>query len=67
MRTLKHPIRAGEKTCAEVPGVFCTHLRTRMDGHNPVCSLYGTPLFEGEGEVEGWLVRCAQCLEEDVA
>ena len=56
--TLKIKIECGEKTCASVPGEFCTFLRVDWPGHNPTCHFFGKKL-----EDTGWVMRCSECLE----
>ena len=65
MRTLKINVRCGEKTCAEAPGRFCRFFGARIDGSQPGCALFGAPLFDENGGVEGWIQRCFDCLEAD--
>lgn len=62
MRTLKLEINCGEKTCAAEPKVFCTFLRSRMDGSNPFCHLFEQRLRDTNGDGMGWVLRCKECL-----
>jgi hypothetical protein len=65
-RTVKLDLRCGEKTCAAEVGVFCTFLRCRMDGRDPVCSLFNKPLTDSTGDIVGWLLRCEECLKAEL-
>jgi hypothetical protein len=67
MRTLQVEIRCGKKSCAEKPGVFCQFLRARADGSQPNCALFGKRVFDKDGDILDWLLRCDEChkAEED--
>jgi hypothetical protein len=53
-------IEHGEETCAVSPGKFCRFLGSKKFGTVPVCMLYDKELFE----VDGWVDRCHECMEE---
>lgn len=56
----------GETTCAREYGVMCEHIRARMDGYEPRCRIFQCRLFDKNGDIMGWLLRCPECLLAEV-
>lgn len=55
-------LECGERTCASKPGEFCRFLVAKADGSWPRCVLFGQYVFDGDGSIQGWLLRCSECL-----
>lgn len=73
---VKQEVRCGEKTCARELGVFCPYVRNSHCGKYWVCTLfrsideyhiddYPTSLYDAQGGIEGWLLRCEACLHAE--
>jgi hypothetical protein len=60
-------INSGEKTCAKEKGVFCHYLKSRIDGFDPVCSLFDRRIYDKDGSIMGWLLRCKECIDSELS
>jgi hypothetical protein len=59
-------IECGETTCASEPGKFCRFVGTKCFGTEFRCLIFFDAAGNGQKllEKDGWLQRCAQCLQE---
>ena len=63
IKRLTIEIECGEDTCASTPGHFCIYRGARIDGSEPACDLFRKRLYDKNGDIEGWLLRCKECKE----
>jgi hypothetical protein len=54
-------LNCGKDTCAKAFGDFCQYLTSRRGGYVPQCLLFNECLFDSNGDVLGWLLRCEKC------
>jgi hypothetical protein len=56
-------LNCGSDSCAKAKGEFCQFFMSSFTGYSPRCALFDEPLFDGEGDVRGQIMRCQQCRE----
>jgi hypothetical protein len=70
-KILKIEIECGEKTCAIEPKKFCHYFGTVKFGSIPTCCLFPSKdkdrPWTDLKEVDGWAMRCADCLKAETA
>jgi hypothetical protein len=59
-------INCGKDSCAKERGVFCQFLVSRMGGSDPRRYLFDELLYDSDGGITGWLLRCEECKEAEV-
>jgi hypothetical protein len=56
-------LNCGLDSCAKAKGEFCQFFISSFTGYSPRCALFNEQLFDSEGDVRGWILRCQQCKE----